>query len=117
MGAAGVSGQVGPLVGTGGDLVERAQGHPAGPFDQHLRRPVAGGLQGHAVLGVGGGRPQLEAALDGGLGLVPEADQLGPVLIVGQAVDVADQLVEVALGCRLVDAQRGGRGLHTRGQG
>ena len=79
VGATGVvGGELVPGVGAGGHLVEGAEGHPAGALDQHLRRPLAGGLEGQAVLGVAGGGPELEAALDGGLGPVPEADQLVP---------------------------------------
>jgi hypothetical protein len=93
---------------------EGAERQVAGALDDDAGGPRPGGVEGQAVLGQRGGRPELLAPLQGPAAPVPEVDETLPLSGVHEPVDVTDRFVEVAeldqsLVVAVVD--------HTGGQG
>jgi hypothetical protein len=88
--------QLGPGVGRGHNLREGPECETPGTLDHDDARPPAGCLQCQPVLGQRGCRPQLLASFDGQAAPVPKDEQPLPVAAIIQAVDLSDQLVEVA---------------------
>ena len=57
--------EVAPGVRRRRHLAQRPEGEAPGAGQEHGRRPPAGSVEGQAVLGEGGRRPQLAASLEG----------------------------------------------------
>ena len=107
--------QLGPGVGGGGHLGQRAEGEAAGAGHQHAGGLPSRRFQRQPVLGVAGHRPQLVAPLDRPAAPVAQVDDAGPVAVGAQMVDPDEQPVHVAH----VDELPGGQwtGHQMSGQG